>query len=37
MQECKEKEQSVSPLVAAMEKVTMSFRAVTSAARLESR
>lgn len=27
----------MSPLVAAVEKVTMSFRAVTSAARLESR
>lgn len=37
MQERKRKEQSGRPLVAAPVKVTVSFRAVTSAARLESR
>lgn len=37
MQKCKKKEQSVSPLVAATGKVTVPFRAVTSAVRLESR
>lgn len=37
MQKSKEKEQSVSPLVAATVKVTMPFGAVTSAVRLESR
>lgn len=37
MQECKEKEQPVSPLVAAMVKASVPFRAVTSAVRLESR
>jgi len=36
-QQCKEKEPSASPLVAAMVEVTVPFRVVTSAVRLESR